>query len=52
MSETDAAFCAAAGKDLAAVAGSHALAKPMLLGALTLFGLIGTYHVCTPPVPT
>ena len=38
------ALCTAAGKDFTPVAGSHALAETMLLGALTLFGLVGTKH--------
>ena len=35
---------AAAGKDLAAIASGHALTEAVLLGALTLFGLVGTKH--------
>ena len=41
---------AATGQDLAAVTGRHTLAEPVLLGALTLLGLIGTNHTDTPPV--
>ena len=44
MGETGAALRAAAGQNLAAVCGGHALPKAVLLGALTLLGLIGTNH--------
>ena len=44
-----AASCATAGQDFATVAGAHALTEAVLLLALTLFGLIGTDHVLTPP---
>ena len=40
----------ATGQNLAPVGGGHALAEPMHLGTLTLFGLIGTNHSDTPPV--
>jgi len=39
------AFCTAAGKNLAAVGGSHSLAESMDLSAMTLSGLIGTQHI-------
>ena len=45
MGQTDATLRAAAGEDLAAVAGSHSLAEAMHLGALALLGLIGTEHL-------
>ena len=48
--QTDTAFTAAPGQHLAAIGGRHALAKPVDLAALTLFGLIGTNHFGTPPV--
>ena len=44
MSQASAALCTAASQNLAAVLGGHALAETMLLGALTLLGLIGTNH--------
>ena len=44
-----AASCATAGQDFATVAGAHALTEAVFLLALTLFGLIGTDHVLTPP---
>ena len=44
------AFGTAAGKDLAAVGGSHSLAETMDLCAMALSGLIGTQHLGTPPV--
>ena len=50
VAQADAALRAAAGQDLAAVGGGHALAEAMDLGALTLLGLIGTNHAGTPPV--
>ena len=45
------ALGAAAGKDLAAIGGSHALAEAVDLGAVQLLGLIGTFgcHAETPP---
>ena len=39
------ALCAAAGKNLAAVRGSHSLAETMDLCAMALSGLIGTQHL-------
>ncbi len=45
VGETRAASCTTAGKNLAAIPGSHTLAEAVLLGALTLFRLIGTKHV-------
>ena len=50
VGETGAAPGTAASQHLAAICGSHALTEPVLLGALTLLGLIGTNHVGTPPV--
>ena len=50
MSQASAALCTAASQNLAAVLGGHALTETMLLGALTLLGLIGTNHAGTPPV--
>ena len=50
MGQAGAALSAAAGEDLAAVCGPHSLAEAVLLGALTLFGLIGTEHLHTPPI--
>ena len=41
---------AATGQNLAPVGGSQALTEPVLLGTLTLLGLIGTNHSDTPPV--
>ena len=39
------AFSTTAGKDLAAVGGSHSLAETMDLSAMALSGLIGTQHL-------
>ena len=50
VGEADAALGATTSQDLAAVAGSHALAEAMDLGAMPLLGLIGTNHAGTPPV--
>ena len=52
VSQPSAASGAATSQNLAPVGGSHALAEPVLLGTLTLLGLIGTFrcHVETPPV--
>ena len=44
VGQADAALGAATGQDLAAIPGRHTLAEPVLLGALTLLGLIGTDH--------
>ena len=44
VGQADAALGAAAGQNLAAISGSHALAEAMLLGTLALLGLIGTKH--------
>lgn len=41
---------AATSQNLAPVGSGHALAEPVLLGTLTLLGLIGTNHSDTPPV--
>ena len=49
MGQASAALSAAAGKHLAAIGSSHSLAETVLLGALTLLGLIGTEHLHTPP---
>ena len=45
VGKTDTALRAAASQNLAAVGSAHSLAKPVLLGALTLLGLIGTNHL-------
>ena len=50
MGETGAALCAAASQNLAAIASGHTLTEAMLLRTMTLLGLIGTNHACTPPV--
>ena len=50
MGQASAALSAAAGKHLPAIGGFHSLAETVLLGALTLLGLIGTEHLHTPPV--
>ena len=50
VSQPSAASGTATSQDLAPVGGSHALAEPVLLGTLTLLGLIGTNHSDTPPV--
>ena len=39
------AFGTAAGKNLAAVSGSHSLAESMNFSAMALSGLIGTQHL-------
>ena len=44
VGQTGAAPGAAARQHLAAISGTHALAEPVLLGALALLGLIGTNH--------
>ena len=49
MGQASAALGTTAGKHLPAVGGSHSLAEAVLLGALTLLGLIGTEHLHTPP---
>ena len=49
MGQASATLSAATSQHLAAVAGSHSLAETVLLGALTLLGLIGTEHCMTPP---
>ncbi len=50
VAQAGAALRAAAGQNLAAVGGGHALAEAVDLGALALLGLIGTNHAGTPPV--
>ena len=40
----------AAGENLAAVGSSHSLTETVHLGSVATAGLIGTLHVCTPPV--
>ena len=45
VGELRAALRAAAGENLAAVAGGHSLAEAVLFLALALLGLIGTEHV-------
>jgi hypothetical protein len=44
MSQSCPALCAAASEDLAAIAVSHTLAEAMLSGAMTLLGLIRSFH--------
>ena len=44
VGQAGAALRTAAGQDLAAVGGTHTLAESVLLGTLTLLGLIGTNH--------
>jgi hypothetical protein len=50
IGQAGAALGTAAGQNLAAVGGGHALTEAMDLGAMTLLGLIGTNHAGTPPV--
>jgi hypothetical protein len=50
MGQASAALSATAGQHLTAVLGGHSLAEAVLLGALTLLGLIGTEHCMTPPL--
>ena len=52
IGQTGAALGAAAGQNLSAVGSRHPLAEAVLLAALELLGLIGTFrcHVETPPV--
>ena len=45
-----AALGTAAGENLAAVGSSHSLTETVNLGSVATAGLIGTLHVCTPPV--
>jgi len=49
VSQTDSAFCATSGKDFSAISGLHSLSEAVLFAALTLFRLISTKHVLTPP---
>ena len=44
QANTGTALGTAAGQDLPSVAGGHTLPKTVNLGAVTLFGLIGTNH--------
>ena len=50
VSQAGAALSKTTSQNLAAVGSGHALTETMLLGALTLLGLIGTNHAGTPPV--
>ena len=50
MGQASAALSTTAGQDLTAIGGTHSLAEAVLLGTLTLLGLIGTEHLHTPPV--
>ena len=50
VSQADAALSTTTSQNLAAVGSGHALTETMLLGALTLLGLIGTNRAGTPPV--
>ena len=45
-----AALSTAAGKNLTAVGSSHSLPETVNLGSVATAGLIGTLHICTPPV--
>ena len=45
-----AALSTATGKNLTAVRSSHSLAETVNLGSVATAGLIGTLHICTPPV--
>ena len=49
MGQTGTTLGTTARQNLAAVAGGHSLAEAVLLGTLTLLGLIGTEHCMTPP---
>ena len=49
MGQASATLSAATSQHLTAVLGGHSLAEAVLLGALTLLGLIGTEHCMTPP---
>ena len=49
MGQASAALGTTAGEHLAAILRGHSLAEAVLLGALTLLGLIGTEHCMTPP---
>ena len=50
VAESASALAAAAGKDLAAVSGSHSLPEAMDLLSVELLGLVGTLrHLYTPP---
>ena len=44
MGQASATLGAAAGQHFAAVGSAHSLAEPVFLGALALFGLVGTEH--------
>ena len=44
------ALCTATSQNLAAVGSSHSLTETVNLGPMTTAGLIGTLHLCTPPV--
>ena len=50
MGQASAALSTTAGQDLTAIGGTHSLAEAVLLGTLTLLGLIGTEHSMTPPL--
>ena len=47
--QASAALCATTSQHFAAILGGHSLTEAVLLGALTLLGLIGTEHCMTPP---
>ena len=49
MGEPVSALGAAAGENLASVSGGHSLPEAVLLGALTLFGLVSSEHSVAPP---
>ena len=50
MGQASATLSAATSQHLTAVLGGHSLTEAVLLGALTLLGLIGTEHCMTPPL--
>ena len=50
VGQASAALGTTAGEHLAAILRGHSLAEAVLLGALTLLGLIGTEHCMTPPL--
>ena len=49
VGQSGSALGTSAGQDLAAVCGGHSLSEPMDLASLSLFGLISSEHVRSPP---